>query len=341
MTIRVVSERFTFNSATDTGTLQGRLYLPCREDTGEKDIAVLPVRCLVQIVHGMAEHMERYHLFASWLTVQGCAVCIFDLPGHGSSAASQENLGFFAYPDGHKKVLEDVARAADLCFNRLRQLLPKQKKPPYIIFGHSMGSFIARLYSTRPAHPLAGAVYCGTSGRNPAALLGQLLARGTILLRGPRHRALRLASITAAGNLKRIDHARTPWDWLSRDPAVVEAYIADPLCGFPFTASGYLDLFTWLRQVTGRDWQQQLTAHLPILLLYGGQDPVGQYGKGPKQLSRSLASAGHPVTLKGYPDSRHEVLNELNCQDVWHDVASWIQSITADAGSQQKSEGGR
>ena len=135
--------------------------------------------------------------------------------------------------------------------------------------------------------------------------------------------------MTAQGNFKRISQPRTAFDWLCRDQAVVDAYIADPLCGFIFTAAGYRDLASWLLHISRKDWAAKVQPDLPVLLISGSEDPVSQYGAGPRLVCERLKAAGHDVTLKVYEGSRHEVLNELNKEEVWQDVQSWLQRLAA------------
>ena len=317
---------FSFESATRTGTIKGLMYLPT-EEKEDQNGSILQPRFLVQIIHGMAEHMGRYHDFCRFLAKQGHAVCIFDLPGHGLSVNTPEDLGYFGYPDGNRLVLNDVTKAASVCQDKLTALMSKDVALPRILMGHSMGSFIARLYSIQPEAELAGAIYSGTSGPNPAALLGVLLARWSILRHGPRYRDEFLSRLVAKGTLDRIDSPRTPWDWLSRDEAVVDQYIEDPLCGFTFTAAGYYDMFTWLRKVSKNSWFKQIPLQLNILLVSGDQDPIGQYGEGPKKIADRLRSSGHQVDLHLYEGGRHEMLNEINRESVFNDIAAWLDRI--------------
>ncbi len=306
-----------FSSATGTGMIQGRLYRPAPnvESSGLID----------QNVHGMAEHQQRYESFCLFLTSHGHAVCSMDLPGHGYSVSSEEYLGYFGATDGTDLVLADIDRLADLA---IQELLPQQGAVRRVILGHSMGSFISRLACTGSERSIAAAIFSGTSGNNPAAKLGVLLAEISIKRNGPLYKDKFLARLSSVGNLKRIAKPRTPIDWLSRDQEVVDAYLADPLCGFTFTAAGYRDLFRWLVAVSERKWAQQVKPGLPILLISGSDDPIGQFGKGPRQIYDQLKKAGHPVALKLYEGARHEVLNETNRSEVWNDILSWLDDFS-------------
>lgn len=305
-----------FPSATGTGIIQGRLYKPAKN--------VEASGLIIQIVHGMAEHQQRYESFCLFLASHGHAVCIQDLPGHGRSVSSTEYLGYFGATDGTDLVIADIDRLADLA---IQELSSQQGSVRRVILGHSMGSFISRLACTGSERSIAAAIFSGTSGNNPAAKLGILLAEISIKRNGPLYKDKFLARLSSVGNLKRIANPRTPIDWLSRDQKVVDAYLADPLCGFTFTAAGYRDLFCWLVAVSERKWPQQVKPGIPILLVSGSDDPIGQFGKGPRQICNRLKKAGHPVSLKLYEGARHEVLNETNRLEVWNDILSWLHDL--------------
>ncbi len=307
-------QNLTVPSATGTGLLEGRLYLPQSTD---QDLVC------VQIVHGMAEHMARYHAFCLFLARHGLAVCIHDQAGHGRSIQPPNPPGHFGDQAGSGAVLEDVTAvyqaAQILALESSGQLLAHR-----ILLGHSMGSFITRLLVTQPTTAVDGVIWSGTSGSNPAVGPGLMLARFLVWLRGPEHISPLLDRLLSQGNLKRLPEATTPFDWLSRDPAVVTAYCQDPWCGFPLTTAGTRDLLTWLWQVSRKNWADLVPQKLPVLLVSGDADPIGQYGKGPRQVAENLKKTGKQVTLKLYPGGRHESLNESNREAVWQDVLDWL-----------------
>lgn len=308
-----------FQSATGTGTIHGRLYLP-QQITAVNNL-------LLQIVHGMAEHMERYDLFCRFLAGKGLAVCIHDQAGHGQSASSPETLGFFDESGGVENVQQDIDLMADHVLEMLAALPDSPKTWRRVLLGHSMGSFIGRCYCTRPNNNLAGAIFSGTKGSDPALALGLFLAKRSIRKNGSLYKDNFIASLSSQGNLKRIPDAKTEFDWLTRDQAIVDAYVADPWCGYTFTAAGYRDLFTWIILISHKEWAASIPASLPILLVSGSEDPVGQYGKGPRQVLQRLADAGHRAELKIYDGCRHEVLNEINRQEVWQDILNWLLAM--------------
>ena len=318
-------EPFSFKSATQTGTISGRLYSP--------EQPVEPITC-VQIIHGMAEHMARYHSFCIHLAQTGYFVCIYDQAGHGASIAAVEHAGFFGPEHGSDAILEDVESA----YRQAQELMMKQTgKAAWsrVMLGHSMGSFITRLYCTRYPSDISGVILSGTAGPNPMTGFGYSLARLIIRLKGPEHRSSLLQKLFSAGNLKRIPQARTSFDWLTRDQEIVDAYCADPLCGFGFTAAGYRDLLAWLEAVSKKDWAGKMPLHCPVLIMSGGEDPIGNYGKGPNQVAQSLMQTGHIVEKIIYPGSRHECINEINRDRVWQDITNWIGSCRSAAPAEE------
>ncbi len=311
-----------FPSRTGAGTIQARIYRP---DPLESSSGLL-----VQIIHGMAEHMARYDEFCRYLADQGIAVCIHDLPGHGRSVTAADKLGYFGADDAYRRVPLDIDELARITLDHLNGLPGGRKKWRRVLLGHSMGSMISRLYIAKPDPQLSGVILSATAGSQMLKLIpGEILARLSVRRNGPFYPDEFLAKLTAGGFLNRIPQPRTPVDWLSRDQAVVEAYVADPLCGFTFTAAGYQDLCGWVRSVTGRRWAARVPAGLPVYLFAGLEDPVSNYGQGSRQVNRWLTGTGHPVTMKLYPDCRHETLNELNKTEVWQDIVSWLETLPA------------
>ena len=274
-------------------------------------------RAIVQISHGMCEYIDRYDGFARFLCERGIVVCANDHIGHGRSIADDSELGYFGGAGSIGHLADDL----DLLRAEVRK---KYRRLPYILFGHSMGSFVARDYITRYAENIDGAVICGTAGTNK--LIGVAIALSSTIckLRGRKHRSKTLLKLAFNGYNKDF-----PGDgdtaWLSRDPAVREAYEADPLCGFCFTAGGYNEMFRLLKSISGPEWAAKVPQSLPVLIIAGGMDPVGEKGKGPLEVNELLVDRElSDVDCRIYDGMRHEVLNEIGKEEVMGDVADWV-----------------
>ena len=274
-------------------------------------------RAVVQISHGMCEYVGRYDDFAAYLCGQGYAVCGNDHLGHGASADGG-TLGYFADRGGAALVLEDLHRMNEIAHREFPGL-------PVILFGHSMGSFFARWYAARWPETIDGLVICGTGGPNPLGGVGLALTALLTRLRGPKYRSQLINKMAFGAYLKRIQNPKTPYDWITRDEKIVQAYAADPHCTFIFTVSAFHDLMTALDQVSSPHWAASLPKELPVLIISGEMDPVGDYGKGVRKVYDWLQAAGMKnLRMILYPSARHEVLNEL-CRDrCYQDVAAWL-----------------
>ncbi len=286
-----------------------------------------PVRAVVQIAHGMAEHAARYAHVAKALTDRGYAVYANDHRGHGRTAAGEDDLGFFAENRGWMRVLDDLYR-----LNRRAE----QDHPgaPRYLFGHSMGSFLAQQYLFTFPATIRGLVLSGTT-RHPGVVVeaGAVLARAEIRRQGPRGRSTALMAAGFGAFNAAFAPARTDFDWLSRDPAEVDAYIADPRCGFAPTNRMWLDLFSGLRVIRQPQRLESVPRDLPIYVFAGDQDPVGDAGAGVDRLLDAYADAGlHQVTSRLYPDGRHEMVNDINRDEVIGDLVRWLDETTATLG---------
>ena len=275
------------------------------------------MRAVLQIAHGMAEHFERYEKFIDVLTNNGIAVFTNDHLGHGKSVSGEDEKGYFG-PDGWHVMVADCRRLYEIA----RKEYPDQ---PYYFFGHSMGSFVARAFAREYGKDLSGAIFCGTGGKNPAVGMGITIANTIAKSKGDHYRS-KFVDGMAFGAYNKKFEKRTPFDWLTRDTDVVDAYIADPDCGFLFTVNGFAGLFGVLKSVSGADWYNEVPADLPILLIAGDMDPVGNYGKGVTQVGNDLKATGHKaVKMILYKDCRHEILNESQMFDtVCGDVKQFI-----------------
>ena len=278
-------------------------------------------KAVIQIVHGMAEYIDRYDDLANYLVGRGFVVCAEDHIGHGKSAASPGEYGHMP-AHGGKDILIGDARTLYRMVSELFDGVP------YVLYGHSMGSFIARCYIARYGDELAACVLSGT-GNVAAGLLkfGRTLARALAAMRGETHHSKFIDSMGAGAYGKQIEGARTDLDWLSTDDAVVDAYIADELCGFMFTVGGYSTLLDMTAEVVTPECAARVPKSLPVLLVAGDNDPVGDRGKGVKAAAALLRDAGvQCVDGKIYPGMRHEIHNEIGHEQVYDDIATWIES---------------
>ncbi|MBQ4050134.1 MAG: alpha/beta fold hydrolase [Oscillospiraceae bacterium] len=278
------------------------------------------LRAIVQLAHGMCEYAERYEHLAEVLCQKDIALISHDHPGHGRSAAAAEDLGFIDETNGADLLTEDF---------RKMHLIIRERFPdtPVFLLGHSMGSFVVRDYLSRWSDGLSGAVICGTAGPNPAAKIGILLAKAIIRLKGSRHRSKLLSSISTGAYGKAFPGDPAGQNaWISRDSELTARYAADPFCNYLFTAAGYRDLFTLLARVSEPDWAASLPKELPLYLIAGEQDPVGDMGKGVRVVADRLHKAGiRDLTLRLYADDRHEIFNELDKDRVFSDLLCWLE----------------
>jgi alpha-beta hydrolase superfamily lysophospholipase len=275
-------------------------------------------RAVVQIAHGLAEHSARYARLAAALNAAGYGVYANDHRGHGPKAAAAD-LGHFADEGGWDKVVGDL-----WTLNRL--IAAKQPGAPVVLLGHSLGSFLARSFLARDSDALAGAALSGSSGKPPAiAALGRLVAREERLRLGRRGKSDPIFAMWFGGFNKAFAPARTPFDWLSRDEREVDAYVADPLCGLPFTTQLAIDVLDALPYVTSGANLAAIRKDMPIYVFSGERDPVGANIQG---LIADLKAAGFTrLTTRLYPGARHETLNETNRDEVTRDLVAWLDGV--------------
>lgn len=275
-------------------------------------------KAVVQIVHGIAEFVERYDGFANYLTQQGYAVVAEDHMGHGQSINGEGIQGYFH--GGWFTAIEDTMQL-------MRDTMAEHPGVPYVLFGHSMGSFMARtILSKYPDSGISAAIICGTGWQPTFALpamikLVELICNKT----GETNPSEKLQGIVFGSYNKKVEHPRTPFDWLTRDKKIVDDYIAHPLCGFTASCGLLREMVKSFLYIQTPANLSNMKKDLPVFFIAGGDDPVGNYGKGIHQSAGAFQKAGmSDVSVKIYPLGRHEILNEINKEEVYADVAEWI-----------------
>lgn len=278
-------------------------------------------KAVVQLVHGMAEYIMRYEPFARYLNGKGFVVCGHDHLGHGKSVADASQLGHLPVSNGHKILVADVGRMRDVMHDRLDSELP------YFLFGHSMGSFVVRSYISSCGEGLAGCIVCGTGHIPPAtSKAGNALAHAIARVRGEDYVSKLLGNLSVGAYAKALDDPQTPLDWLSYNRDNVSTYMADDLCGFPFSAGGNASLTALTAEVCDRKCCARVPKDLPLLYVAGDGDPVGDMGEGVRTAAQMAREAGSTdVTCKIYEHMRHEILNEDGRQLVFDDIATWME----------------
>ncbi len=276
------------------------------------------IKGVVQLSHGMIDHTGRYLWLAERLTEAGFVFAGNNHLGHGRTAHSPSELGFFAERDGYKLVIEDIKKMNEILHEEYRGL-------PLVLFGHSMGSFIARLYTVKYPDTLDALVIHGTGGKNPAAGAGKALVSLLRFFFGGHHRSKLVTAVAFGSYNSHYDKSEGANAWLTRDIARVADRDRDPYTSYIFTLAGYHDLFDLLSRSNEPSWFKAFPKGLPTLIMSGGDDPVGGYGKGVREVHSSLLREGaSALVLKLYEGARHELFNETNRDEAADDLIAWI-----------------
>ena len=303
-------EELRFASADGASTIRALLWLPAGD--------VRP-RGVVQLIHGMAEHVERYDGFARLLAGRGLAVCGDDHAGHGASA-DPSHYGCLPARNGAEVLIADEHRLRELASGRVGADLP------HFLFGHSLGSYVARAYLPEHGRGLAGVVLSGT-GTLPVAVswAGYALARLICAVCGDDHYS-RLLDGMGVGAYARAVPGPTGCEWLSHSKDNVAAYVADRRCGFAFSAGGYAAVTKLTARACSLAWARRAPHEVPLLFVAGAEDPVGDCGRGVRAAAELARRAGQrEVDVRIYEGMRHEILNEDDGARVADDVARWIE----------------
>ena len=265
-------------------------------------------KAVLQLSHGMIEFIERYEGLAQYLNEQDILVIGNDHLGLGHTAGSDEDLGYFCPEHMSETVVKDLHTVTEYA---------KKEYPgvPYFLLGHSMGSFMARRYLMTYGDELTGAILCGT-GEQTSAILGAF--------KGQRYRSEFIRKTSFKGYNDRFEK-RTENDWLTKDQSIVDWYNGHKFCTFGFTINGYKTLFEVLTYIQKQENYNKIPKNLPVYMIAGEDDPVGNYGEGVKHIYQQYKDSGiKDISIKLYPNDRHEILNELDKETVYADVADWI-----------------
>ena len=276
---------------------------------------------VLQISHGMEEYILRYHAFAAFLTAYGIVVAGNDHLGHGDSVADTSELGYICTGAASAVVVSDLHKLTLEMKNRFPNV-------PYFLMGHSMGSFLARRYIMNYGQELTGAIIMGTGNQAPAVVAAGRALLGVIgALKGEHYKSAFANQLMFGTYNAQIKQPKAEYDWLSRDERIVEQYIQDEKAGFGFTINGLKMLLSTIQYVEKASNIGKCPKHLPLLMLSGEADPVGNYGKDVRRAYAAFRKAGVvDIQLKLYPDCRHELVNETNKEEIYGDILKWIQS---------------
>ena len=278
------------------------------------------VRGILQIAHGMIEYIDRYDRFAQFMASQGFYVVGNDHLGHGKSVTDESQLGYIAKRNGNFRLLDDMKQLRE-------QSQKKYPDIPFFILGHSMGSFLVREFIETCGAGIAGAILLGT-GYYPTPRLNVGIGLTAILckVKGDHSRSSIICNMAQGTYNASFEPGRTRSDWLTRDERIVDEYVSNPLNQFSFTVNGYNTLFRSIRYSELHNNLDRIPKDLPVLIASGENDPVGNFGKGPKIIAESYRATGiRDVTLILYPDDRHEILNELDKDTVYKDLLHWLE----------------
>lgn len=275
---------------------------------------------ILQLVHGMAEHRERYHDFMDYCAEQGLVVVIHDHRGHGASVASEEDYGYFG-ENGIEGIIQDAHQVTECIKSQFPGL-------PLTLFGHSMGSLVVRCYAQRYDKDIDGLIVCGSPSKRVGAGVGVMLAKLLKIFRGEKYRS-EFVNRMAFGNYnKKFSEAVSPNSWIVSDPAVVEAYDADPRDGFVFTLNGFETLFGLIKLAYNKKGWLVQNPNMPVLFIAGAEDPCIISEKDFNKAVEFLRSRGyHDVKSKLYQGMRHEILNEVGKMQVWQDVVAQTKLV--------------
>ena len=302
------------------------IYYPSSDGKTDIHACIWPAqgecRAVLQIIHGMAEYAERYAPFAEYLSGYGITVCAEDHLGHGKSVADEHSYSYFAERKGYEPVLEDIRAFTGIVKSQYEGV-------PYFVMGHSMGSFFCRKYVSLFGKELAGAIIMGTGYKNSVVTgSAKLMTRLVALFQGWGKQS-RFIDGLAFGSYNKKFEKNTTFDWLSGNPDSVDRYISDELCGITFTNNAFFGLFSVFGEACKKSTFDSTDKNLPIYMVSGADDPVGDFSRGVTKVYDKFKKAGvKDVALTFYQGARHEILNDYCAPRVYEDLRDFILNRT-------------
>lgn len=321
MESKIVTEHKKYPSASGKCDIHAVIWYPDAEKFPQP-------KAVLQIAHGMIDYILRFDALARYMADRGFLVVGNDHLGHGDSVADEADWGYFTEAKKGKDpgsfVVEDMYRLT-------RIMKTKYPLLPYILLGHSMGSFMTRRYLMKYGDKLDGVVILGTGNQSKLRVFSGMTAAKLVgKLKGTHYKSTLLDRLMFGGYNKKISKPRTKSDWLTRDAAIVDAYLADRKCGYVFSVNGYLGLFETIRYVSRIKNIKKIPADLPMFIASGTADPVGGYGKDVKRLYHLYQKYLNDVELRLYVDCRHELHSETNREEIFEDIYQWMLNVLRD-----------
>ena len=302
---------FYYNSSDGKTKIHAIKWIPDNE-----------IKAALQISHGMLEHIERYDDFARNMAEHGILTVGNDHIGHGNSIISEECRGYFDENDGNNVLIEDMYTLMNIM---------KEENPdmPYFILGHSMGSFLTRQFITMYGNEINGAIISGT-GQQPLGLIkfGVFVTKFIASFKGWNYRSKFVDYLALGGNNNKFKPARTKFDWLTRDEDIVDNYISDSRINIIFTLNGFYNMFRSIMLMNEQEKLEDIPKDLPMLFISGERDPVGNFGKDVSKAFNIYKNLGmENISMKLYSGDRHEILNELDREQVYDDILIWMGDL--------------